>query len=105
MEAGGRIEMYRLMGLTPPVLLKSKLIKPPPRKLVFDRTGENDKGRYGGLKMNTLMDDNLMGEALQKVQKKVQGGESLRSTIEEESYIQPFAGTYTSNLFWFCILW
>lgn len=104
MEAGGRIEMYRMMGMTPPVLMK-KLNTAPARKLVIDRTGEADAGRYGGLKMNTLMDDNLMGEALKEVQKKVATGESLRSRIQEEDYVQPFAGTssYTTMNMFLCL--
>lgn len=90
MKSGGRLEMYKLMGLEPPVMLRKE--KPKAAPLVFDRTGEQDKGRYGGLKMGLLGDDDMMGEALQQANQKVRTGERMRSKIVEEDYEQPFAG-------------
>jgi hypothetical protein len=90
MEYGGRRAVYGLMGMEPP-----PLEGPPPKKLatklVFDRTGENDKARYAGLKMGYL-DDSAMGEALQRAQERSKKGESLRPVLQEAGYVQPFAG-------------
>ena len=93
MESGGRLEMYKLMGMQPPITPIREKVKAPP--LVIDRTGEQDKGRYTGLKMGLLADDDMMGEALQLASQKARDGERLRTKIAEEDYEQPFAGTYT----------
>jgi hypothetical protein len=90
MEYGGRRAVYDLMGMEPP-----PLEGPPPKKLspklVFDRTGQEDKARYKGLKMG-LLDDNAMAEALQRAQERSKKGERLRAALQEEDYVQPFAG-------------
>jgi hypothetical protein len=79
------------MGMEAPPLLG-----PPPKKKVpklkFDRTGEDDKARYTGLKMGQVLDDNIMGEALARANKKAKQGEELRPKLMEETYVQPFAG-------------
>jgi hypothetical protein len=96
MEYGGRRAIYGLMDMEPP-----PLEGPPPKKLspklVFDRTGENDKARYTGLKMG-LMDDSAMAEALQRAQAKSKNGERLRPVLQEEGYVQPFAGAYVAYI-------
>ncbi|MGK3733531.1 MAG: hypothetical protein ACI8RD_002717 [Bacillariaceae sp.] len=88
---GGRRSVYELMGMEAPPLLG-----PPPKKKVpklkFDRTGEDDKARYTGLKMGQVLDDNIMGEALARANKKAKQGEELRPKLMEETYVQPFAG-------------
>ncbi|KAI2489298.1 hypothetical protein MHU86_25291 [Fragilaria crotonensis] len=89
MESGGRLEMYKLMGLRPPVNLVKEKVKAPP--LVIDRTGEQDKGRYTGLKIGLLTDDSMMEDALQRAKVKAQSGERMRPAIAEEEYQQPFA--------------
>jgi len=92
MESGGRLEMYKLMGMQPPITPIREKIKAAP--LVIDRTGEQDKGRYTGLKMGLLADDDMLGQALQQASQKAKDGERLRTKIAEEDYEQPFAGTY-----------
>ena len=94
MESGGRLEMYKLMGLRPPVNLVKEKVKAPP--LVIDRTGEQDKGRYTGLKIGLLTDDSMMEDALQRAKAKAQSGERMRPAIAEEEYQQPFAGKVVS---------
>ncbi len=93
MDSGGRRAVYELMDMEPP-----PLVGPPPKKkvpkLVIDRTGEDDKARYTGLKMGQVLDDDVMGEALARANKKAKEGKELRRTLVEESYVQPFAGTY-----------
>jgi hypothetical protein len=92
MEAGGRLEMYKLMGLEPP---KSKPItlESEPRELVIDRTGKTDQGRYKG--MSLTMNDDILGQQLQEVQRKAVSGERVRPKIQEEDYVQPFSGEST----------
>ena len=89
---GGRRSVYELMGMEAPPLLG-----PPPKKkfekLKFDRTGEDDKARYTGLKMGQVLDDNIMGEALALANKKAKQGDEMRPKLMEETYVQPFAGT------------
>jgi len=90
MDNGGRRALYPLMGLAIPVLperLKPKIAQ----KLVIDRTGETDQGRYKGLKMNQVIDDEEMGRALAEAQQKTREGKRLKKRLEEEDYIQPFA--------------
>jgi hypothetical protein len=91
MNLGGRQFVYDLMGMEAPAVPK-----PPPRKkaqkLVIDRTGENDKARYTGLKMGQVLDDNTMAEALERAAKKRKEGVSLRTKLMEEEYELPFAG-------------
>lgn len=89
---GGRRAVYNLMDMEPPPLLgppKKKIFT----KLKFDRTGENDEARYTGLKMGQVLDDNVMGEALARANKKAKEGKQLRPVLMEETYVQPFAGT------------
>jgi hypothetical protein len=89
MNAGGRLEMYKLLGIDAPAV---KRPPPPPEapKLVVDRIGENDKARYSGLRMGLLNDD-AMAEALQEAQRKKRSGEPLRSALVEEGFVRPFA--------------
>ena len=88
---GGRRAAYDLMEMEPPPLLG-----PPPKKKVpklkIDRTGENDKARYTGLKMGQVLDDDIMGEALARANKKAKEGKDLRPVLMEEKFVQPFAG-------------
>ena len=90
---GGRRAVYELMDIEPP-----PLVGPPKRKVVpklkIDRTGEDDQARYTGLKMGQILDDDAMGEALAKANKKAKEGIELRPALMEEAYVQPFAGTY-----------
>ena len=89
MESGGRLEMYRLMGLVPPAHpVENKKTVP----VIMDRTGQSDKGRYSGLKMKLVTDDSLMEQALLQANEKARAGQRMRSMIEEEDYQQPFAG-------------
>lgn len=90
MDAGGRMEAYRLMDMTPPPISDRVQPKTAP-KLVIDRTGENDPGRYSGLKMGQVVDDDEMGRRLAEVQAKVKRGERLKPKIAEEDYVQPYA--------------
>lgn len=83
------------MGLRPPVNLVKEKVKAPP--LVIDRTGEQDKGRYTGLKIGLLTDDSMMEDALQRAKVKAQSGERMRPAIAEEEYQQPFAGKVLSR--------
>ena len=56
MKAGGRFAMYELLGLdAPAVKSKPKQLSAP--DLVIDRTGESDPGRYSGLKLGQVLDD------------------------------------------------
>jgi hypothetical protein len=91
MNLGGRMPVYELMGMEAPVLPG-----PPPKlktpKLKFDRTGEEDKARYTGLKMGQVIDDDVMGEALARANEKAKKGERMRPTLIEEEYERPFAG-------------
>jgi len=87
---GGRRAVYDLMDMERPPLLG-----PPPKKivpkLIIDRTGEDDKARYTGLKMGQVLDDDVMGEALARANKKAKEGKELRPVLMEETYVQPFA--------------
>lgn len=93
MELGGRRAIYELMDMQPP-----KLRGPPPKKtapkLVIDRTGEEDKARYSGLKMGQVLDDNVMAEALTRANQKAKEGKNLRPKLMEEDFEKPFAGKF-----------
>ena len=90
MDAGGRLEMYKLMDMEPPAM-KVKKQKTVP-KLVIDRKGDSDPARYKGLKMAQVLDDNEMARALEEANRKRRKGESMRPKLEEESFVKPFAG-------------
>ncbi len=98
MNAGGRREMYSLMGLPEPAI--SNRIKKPKKvpKLVIDRTGETDRARYSGLKVTQIIDDDEMGKRLAEVQEKTKKGESVKAKLVEEDYVMPFAGTFLSKI-------
>lgn len=87
---GGRRAVYDLMEMEPPPLRG-----PPPKiivpELVIDRTGEDDEARYTGLKMGQVLDDDIMGEALARANKKAKEGKEMRPKLMEETYVQPFA--------------
>jgi len=89
MNAGGRLEMYKLMDMEPPVIKVKKKKKAPPLKI--DRTGESDPARYTGLKMGQVLDDDAMGKALEEVNRKKREGLELRPKLEEEKFVKPFA--------------
>ena len=91
MKNGGRRAMYALMGLPEPAPPKRVSKKKSAPKLIIDRTGETDKARYSGLKMTQVMDDDVMGKALQEATEKVKRGESLRKRLVEEDYVMPYA--------------
>lgn len=95
MNAGGRLEMYKLMDMEPPVLPQRLKPKTAP-KLVIDRKGESDPARYSGLKMGQVLDDEAMARALEEANRKKKQGESLRPKLVEETYVMPFAGTIIS---------
>jgi hypothetical protein len=88
---GGRRAVYDLMEMDPP-----PLTGPPPKKsapeLKIDRTGEEDKARYSGLKMGQVLDDSTMAGALEMANKRVKEGKELRPRLMEEFYVRPFAG-------------
>jgi hypothetical protein len=90
---GGRRAVYDMMGLDPP-----PLIGPPPKKnapeLKIDRTGEEDKARYSGLKMGQVLDDSTMAEALDRANQRAKEGKELRPRLMEELYVRPFAGRW-----------
>lgn len=87
--------MYKLMDMEPPALkVKKKKVVP---KLKIDRTGESDPARYTGLKMGQVLDDDEMARALEEANRKRQKGEPLRPKLEEESFVKPFAGTYSAT--------
>jgi hypothetical protein len=94
MNAGGRLAMYRLLGMDPPPLSSSSSRKrttfDAPR-LVIDKTGATDKARYSGLKLGQVIDDSMQAAALESVQNKIKKGEALRAKLEEELYVPPFA--------------
>lgn len=84
--------MYRLMDLTEPAV-SDRINKPKSApKLVIDRTGDNDRARYSGLKITQVLDDDAIGQALQETAKKIKEGKELRQKLEEEDYVMPFAG-------------
>ncbi len=90
MEMGGRRAVYELMGMeAPPPAPIKKVIQVP--KLVIDRTGEDDKARYSGLKMGQVLDDEAMAEALARANEKAKRGESLRPKLKEEEFELPYA--------------
>ena len=88
MDAGGRREMYALMGMTAPASRIKKTKKA--RALVIDRTGETDKARYSGLKVMQALDDDEMGRKLEESMRNRKEGK-LRDKLEEETYVMPFA--------------
>ena len=98
MNAGGRREMYGLMGLPEPAT--SNRIKKPKKvpKLVIDKTGETDRARYSGLKVTQILDDDEMGKRLAEVQEKTKKGESIKAKLVEEDFVMPFAGTFPTKL-------
>jgi hypothetical protein len=92
MNAGGRLAMYKLLGMDPPPLSsirKKKTFDAP--KLVIDKTGATDKARYSGLKLGQVIDDSMQAAALENVQFKIKNGQELRAKLQEEDYIPPFA--------------
>lgn len=93
MDAGGRREMYNLLGLIPPPLPERSKPKKVP-KLVIDKKGKTDQARYSGLKMGQVLNDDEMARALEEAQKKEKAGKRLRPKLEEEDYVQPFAGRF-----------
>ena len=95
MDMGGRNVAYQLMDMEVPATILPPA-SPPAPKIVIDRTGESDPGRYKGVKMTNL-DDDAIGAALQAAQERSKRGEELRTKIEEENYIQPFAGEYVGR--------
>ncbi len=96
MNAGGRVKMYELMEMPlPPPRKKPEKVSAPP--LVIDRTGETDPGRYSGLKVTQIIDDDEMGRQLAATMEKKKLGKSLRPKIAEEEYVMPFAGTYNHH--------
>lgn len=88
MNAGGRFEMYKLLGMSAPEMKRREKKETP--EIVIDRSGATDKARYSGLKMG-LLDDDAIGEALAQSQEKAKVGESLRPKLVEEDYVVPFA--------------
>lgn len=91
MNAGGRVEMYKLMDMDPPAIKVKEKKKVP--KLKIDRTGESDPARYSGLKLGQVLDDDTMGKALEEFNRKKRQGLELRPKLEEEKFVKPFAGT------------
>jgi hypothetical protein len=91
MNAGGRVRMYSLLGLTPPPVAPSKpKLAPPP--LIMDRVGEAT--RYQGLKLVQALDDEMQGTALQDYQRKIASGErpSASKVWEEvQAFERPFS--------------
>ena len=92
MDAGGRREMYSLMGLQEPAI--SNRIKKPKvvPKLVIDKTGEEDQARYSGLKVTQILDDDEMGRRLAEIQELKKKGTFEKPKLVEEDYVMPFAG-------------
>eukprot|EP00529_Nitzschia_sp_RCC80_P026335 CAMPEP_0113471228 /NCGR_PEP_ID=MMETSP0014_2-20120614/16868_1 /TAXON_ID=2857 /ORGANISM="Nitzschia sp." /LENGTH=346 /DNA_ID=CAMNT_0000363853 /DNA_START=136 /DNA_END=1176 /DNA_ORIENTATION=- /assembly_acc=CAM_ASM_000159 len=89
MELGGRPEAYRIMEMPVPTTgRRPELEKKSAPKLVIDRTGENDKARYSGLKINQVLDDDLMAQELEK---KRTAAVVERPKLEEELFERPFA--------------
>ena len=99
MNAGGRREMYSLMGLPEPSI-SDKIRKPKVvPKLVIDRTGETDEARYSGLKVTQIVDDDEMGKKLAEFQDKKKKGENMKQKLIEEEYVMPFAGKELTFVF------
>jgi len=98
MDAGGRLECYRMMGMTPPPPPK-RLQPKKARKLVIDRTGEGDPNRYRGLKMGQVLDDEEMGRVLREVQDKKRRGEPVK-TYTEAPFEVPFADKRNTSPAW-----
>lgn len=99
MNAGGRREMYELMNMNPPPI--PERLKPKPvKKITIDRTGETDQGRYKGLKMTQVLNDDDLGRALSDIQKKKKEGKSIRSKLVEEDYEIPFADKRNTGPKW-----
>jgi hypothetical protein len=91
MNAGGRIEMYNLMGMVvPKPKARIQLVKKVPQ-LVIDRDGKNDEARYSGLKVSQIMDDAEMGRKLEEAIRKQKEGKELRKKLQEEKFEAPFA--------------
>jgi len=86
---GGRRTLYKLMDLPPPPPPKPRVVSV--RKLVFDKTGEEDEARYTGLKVSQIVDDDEMGRRLEEIRKKTEEGKSLRPKLIEEEYKMPFS--------------
>ena len=90
---GGRRGLYALMDLPlPPVSDRIKPKSMTARKLVIDRTGETDKGRYTGLKVTQILDDEEMGRVLEEVRRKEMEGVAFGAKLVDDNYEQPFAG-------------
>lgn len=91
MNAGGRIDMYNLMGMAvPKPKLRAQVVKKVP-ELVIDREGKNDEARYSGLKVSQIMDDAEMGRKLEEAMRKQKEGNELRKQLQEENFEAPFA--------------
>jgi len=89
---GGRRGLYALMDLPlPPVSDRIKPKSMTARKLVIDRTGETDKGRYTGLKVTQILDDEEMGRVLEEVRRKEMEGVAFGAKLVDDNYEQPFA--------------
>jgi len=89
MDSGGRLKMYELMNMTPPPM--PERLKPrKAREISIDRI-EDDEGRYTGLKMGQMIDDETLGRALEESQRKTREGIALRKKLKEQEYVQPFA--------------
>jgi len=91
MKAGGRLAMYELMGLEIPEPKAPRKEPLPPSEIVMDSTGANDEGRYSGLKLGQVLDDATQGSVLKQTLEATKRGDTLRSRIVEEDYVQPFA--------------
>mmetsp|Transcript_17808 Transcript_17808/g.26346 ORF Transcript_17808/g.26346 Transcript_17808/m.26346 type:complete len:349 (+) Transcript_17808:70-1116(+) len=70
MEAGGRLEMYKLMDMEVPDT--SIEFTESSQEIVWNKDGASSLGedRYKGLKMNTLLNDDLLGQQLQESQER-----------------------------------
>lgn len=91
MDIGGRPAAYKLMDMpVPSGGRRPELEKKSAPKLVIDRTGENDKARYSGLKINQVLDDDLMAEALER--KRTAAAAVGRPKLMEETFERPFSG-------------
>lgn len=99
MDAGGRPYAYDLMGITPPPLPERARPKTAP-KLVIDYEGEGERGKYSGLKMGQILDDDEMGRKLAEIREREKAGEvvggtkgrTIKTGLElEEEYVMPFA--------------
>mmetsp|Transcript_2559 Transcript_2559/g.3779 ORF Transcript_2559/g.3779 Transcript_2559/m.3779 type:complete len:331 (-) Transcript_2559:220-1212(-) len=70
MEAGGRLQMYKLMDMEVPDT--SIEFKENSQEIVLNKDGASSLGEngYKGMKMNTLLNDDLLGQQLQQAQER-----------------------------------